>query len=56
MTSATIPFSDIAKNITVEITLTGLRRGRLRFKLAALVFRFGAFIAGTGLTLEVDAK
>ena len=57
MKAATIPFSDITKMLTVEITLTGLTLGKLRFRLAAQIFRFGAFVAGTGLNLiEVKTK
>jgi len=57
MKAATIPFSDVTKMLTVEIILTGLTVGKLRFRLAALIFRFGAFVAGTGLNLiEVKTK
>ena len=50
----TIPFSDITKQLVVEVRLTGLKIGKLRFSCAALIFRLGAFVAGTGITITIE--
>ena len=56
MAYATIPFSDIAKNITVSITVTGHRYGIFRLKCAVLLFRFAAYVGGISADFEVKTK
>jgi len=56
MASATIPFSDIAKNITVSITVTGYRYGAFRLKCAMLLFRFAAYVGGISADFEVKTN
>ena len=56
MTLAEIPFSGIAKSLTVKITITGYRYGIFRLKCAMLLFRFAAYIGGLNADFEVKTK
>lgn len=40
--------------MTVNVTITGLRIYQLRIRIAAQVFRFGAWIAGASSDVAVD--
>lgn len=47
----TIPISTLTKNMVMTAEITGLRRFRVRFWIATLLFRLGAMIMGVGITI-----
>lgn len=51
-----IPYSEIAKNITVDITVTGHRYGVFRLKCAMLLFRLAVYVGGVNGEFEVKTK
>ena len=55
-TNIAVPYSEIAKNITVDITVTGHRYGMFRLKCAMLLFRLAAFVGGVNGEFEVKTK
>jgi len=41
-----IPISDVMKNVTCEITLTGMKTWKVRFSAGVLLFRLAAWVIG----------
>jgi hypothetical protein len=40
---------------SIELKVTGLKLAGLRFRLAALIFRFGALVAGAAVNIELHS-
>lgn len=51
--TASVDVSKVMRNVTVEVKvqLRGLRWAKMRMRLAVLVFRLGAWVAGVGFRL-----
>jgi hypothetical protein len=52
MASSTIPISSIAKNMTMNVKVTGLARFKIRAWIAIKLIRIAACIMGVGITVE----
>jgi hypothetical protein len=46
--SIDIPVASVAKDLTVQVNLKGLRTWHLRLRLGILFVRFGIWVAGMG--------
>lgn len=44
-----IPANDLARNITLNVTITGYHGWLIRLKVAMLLIRFACYISGMGL-------
>jgi hypothetical protein len=53
MAELAIPMSKAVGNLTLRIRIKGARIATLRIKLAGLVLRFAAFVAGTKIEIEM---
>lgn len=53
MADATLNVGSVIHTLTIRIT--GMKLATLRIRLAALVFSFGAWVAGTGLEMDMGA-
>lgn len=53
MSRISIPVSRIAKDITVTLTVTGVKLWTFRVNVAAQIFRFGAWVMGCQFQCEL---
>ena len=47
-----IPMASVAKDLTVNVKLTGLRRWHLRLQLGLVLMRFAIWVSGMGFEVE----
>ena len=47
-----IPIASVAKDMTVNVKLTGFRRWHLRLQLGLVLMRFAIWISGMGFKVE----
>jgi len=50
--SINIPVASVAKDLTVQVNLTGLRRWHLRLRLGVLLMRLAIWVAGMQSDVE----
>lgn len=48
----TVPMSAVTKNITLQVTTTGVQTFRARLWLAIKVLKLAAWIAGVGIVID----
>lgn len=48
-----VPMSDLMKNITVEVTVTGMKSFRVRFAIGTFLMKLSAKIMGVGLKIDL---
>jgi len=51
-TSIDIPVASVARDITIEVKLKGLRRWHLRLRLGIALMRFAIWVTGMGFEIE----
>lgn len=54
MAAATLDIGEVMHTITIRVT--GMKLASFRIRLAAVVFGFGAWIAGTGLEMDMGDR
>lgn len=54
MTTLTVNANDMMQSLVVKIEMCGLRRLKWRLRLAALVFRLGAWVAGIQIKINPE--
>ena len=47
-----IKASDLAKNITLEVTVKGMKIFNIRMKLAILIMKVAVFVGGVGIEIK----
>lgn len=50
--SAEMPISEVMSGLTVNVSVTGIRRHRLRVGLGLFIMRLAVLVMGCGLTVE----
>lgn len=51
--TAKIPISEVTKEVTMQVTVTGFRSFKLRLWLAAILIRLAALVAGMGIEINI---
>lgn len=52
----TFHMNELAKNLTLNVKITGVKVFRFKMKLAILLIKAAAKIMGVGVEIEVDKK
>lgn len=47
-----VPMSDVTRNMTIQLTVSGLRTFKVRLWLCCQIIRFGAWVGGFGFIVE----
>lgn len=56
MAALDINMGQVMREMTITIRVTGMRLATFRIRLAAMIFAFGGWVAGTNLVMDIDGK
>ena len=51
-----VPMSKLMKDVTCEISLTGVKTWKMRFWFGVLLFEFAAWVAGMKGSIKLNSK